>query len=68
MSTPTIKQMKARMLSGHRQVLEAVRDGKKLDARSDGEWRGFRKVIVTLKAWGAIDDNGITEIGQQLLA
>ncbi len=68
MNTPSLKQMKARMLSGHRYVLAALRDGKKVTANSDGEWRGYRKVIVTLRSWGAIDDNGITEIGRQLLA
>lgn len=65
---PTIKQMKVRMNSGHRLALESVRDGKKLDIYSDGEWRGYRKVFTTLRAWRAIDDTGLTDIGRQLLS
>ncbi len=30
MPVPTIRQMRARVNNGHRQVLEAVRDGRKL--------------------------------------
>lgn len=66
---PTVKQMKARSLSGHRQLLEAVRDGRKVDVISDGEWRGLRKCMATLRAWDCIDaDGNLTERGRELLA
>ena len=66
----TIKQMKARMLPFHRQVLESVRDGG--DAVSehapDSELRGYMRVRRTLIEWGAIDQNGLTSIGKELIA
>ncbi|WP_139222978.1 hypothetical protein [Paracidovorax wautersii] len=70
MTTPTLKQMRARMNSGHRQVLEAVRDGRKLSAGRMSDARGLMTCRSTLVMWGAIEGEGegLTEVGHQLLA
>lgn len=66
---PSIKQMRNRMHAGHRVVLEAVRDGRKLNPLTAGEARGDRTSWLTLRRWRAISDDGyITTIGHQLLA
>lgn len=66
---PSIAQMRARMNSGHRQVLEAARDGKPLVAMRMGDARGLSTCRATLVGWGAIDaDNAITDRGRALLA
>lgn len=41
MAAPTIRQMRARMNSGHRQVLEAIRDGRKLAATRISDANGL---------------------------
>lgn len=68
MATPTIRQMRARMNSGHRQVLEAIRDGRKLAATRMSDANGLMTCRATLIGWGAIDNDRLTEIGQLLLA
>lgn len=68
MTPPTLKQMRARMNSGHRQVLEAVRDGRKLSAGRMSDARGLMTCRSTLVMWGAIEGEGLTEVGRQLLA
>jgi len=67
MPVPTIRQMRARMNSGHRQVLEAVRDGRKLVTARSSEANGLMICRATLIGWGAIEDDCLTEVGQQLL-
>ena len=64
---PTIRQMRARMNSGHRQVLEAVRDGRKPTAGRMSDARGLMTCRETLVKWGAIDGDTITAIGRELL-
>jgi len=68
MTTPSMKQMRARMNSGHRQLLEAVRDGRKLIAGRISDARGLMTCRSTLVMWGAIEGDDLTEIGRQLLA
>ena len=68
MDAPTIRQMRARMNSGHRQVLEAIRDGRKLVATRISDANGLMTCRATLIGWGAIDNEKLTEIGQLLLA
>lgn len=66
---PTVAQMRARMNSGHRRVLEAARDGKPLVAMRMGDARGLSTCRATLVGWGAIDaDNALTDTGRALLA
>ncbi|MGQ2994246.1 hypothetical protein [Variovorax sp.] len=65
---PTIAQMRARMNSGHRQVLEAARDGRKLTAIRIGDARGLITCRATLIGWGAIDGERLTGTGRDLLA
>lgn len=66
---PSIAQMRARMNSGHRQVLEAAHDGRPLVAMRIGDARGLSTCRATLVGWGAIDaDNAITDTGRALLA
>ena len=68
MKTPTIAQMRARINSGHRKVLEAARDGRPLVAMRAGDARGLSTCRSTLIGWGAIGpDNTITDIGHSLL-
>lgn len=64
---PTIRQMRARMNSGHRQVLEAIRDGRKLTAGRMSDARGLMTCRDTLIKWGAIDGGNITAVGRALL-
>jgi hypothetical protein len=64
----SVKQMKARMLPGHRQLLEAIRDGQKFSTPTDCEVRGYMKLRRTLSMWGAIDRDGLTDVGRELLA
>lgn len=67
MATPTIRQMRARMNNGHRQVLEAIRDGRKLAAARMSEANGLMTCRATLIGWGAIENERLTEIGLLLL-
>jgi hypothetical protein len=70
MNSPSIKQMRARMNSGHRKVLIASRDGKPLKAMRLGDAKGLATCRATLRAWGAIDaehGDAITAIGRALL-
>lgn len=64
---PTIRQMRARMNSGHRAWLEALRDGRKVATTRAGDARGLMTCRATLIGWGAITDDGLTTIGQALL-
>lgn len=68
MPAPSIRQMRARMNSGHRQVLEAVRDGRKLVSVRISDANGLMTCRETLIGWGAIEGDRLTEVGQQLLA
>lgn len=68
MPAPTIRQMRARMNSGHRQVLEAVRDGRKLVAARISDANGLMTCRATLIGWGAIEDDRLTNVGRELLA
>jgi hypothetical protein len=63
----TIAQMRARMNSGHRRVLESLRDGTPLVVARISDARGFATCRATLVGWGAIQDGKITEIGRALL-
>jgi len=65
--TPSIKQMRARMNSGHRAVLLAARDGKPLKAMTVGDARGLVTCRATLRGWGALDGDNITAVGRALL-
>ena len=65
---PTVKQMRARMMAGHRQILEAVRDGRQITTISHGAARGFMTCRATLIGWGCIDGQQITETGRALLS
>ena len=65
---PSIVQMRARMNSGHRQVLEAARDGRKLTSSRIGDARGLMTCRATLIGWGAIDGESLTDTGRSLLA
>jgi hypothetical protein len=64
---PSIRQMRARMNSGHLQVLEALRDGRKLTAGRMSDARGLMTCRDTLVKWGAIDGEALTDIGRELL-
>lgn len=66
-SSPSIKQMRARMTSGHSRWLEAMSDGHAIKTQSASEARGLMTCRATLIGWGAIDENGITDIGRALL-
>lgn len=68
MAAPTIRQMRARMNGGHRQVLEAIRDGRKLTATRISDANGLMTCRATLIGWGAIENEQLTEIGRLLLA
>jgi hypothetical protein len=70
---PTIKQMKARMLSGHSQALAAISNGVNPfhpNLRAS-EIKGLRTAIGTLQKWGAVVQNQghyeLTETGRALL-
>lgn len=67
MNTPTIRQMRARMNSGHRQVLEALRDGRKPTAGRMSDARGLITCRDTLVKWSAIEGDSLTAIGRELL-
>lgn len=69
MALPSVKQMKVRAMSGHKNALEAIRDGKPVAwaGSSLGEIRGYRTVLSTLRRWECITEDGITERGEQLL-
>lgn len=68
---PTVPQMRARILSGHRHALRSARDG--VPAVRTGalpsEIRGMRTVLSTLRRWECITaDYNLTERGAALLA
>lgn len=65
---PSIAQMRACMNSGHRQVLEAARDGRKLTSSRIGDARGLMTCRATLIGCGAIDGESLTDTGRSLLA
>lgn len=65
---PSIAQMRARANSGHRQVLEAIRDGRKLASIRIGDARGLMTCRATLIGWGAIEGESLTDTGRDLLA
>jgi hypothetical protein len=62
--TTTLNQMAARMHDGHKDLLEAVRDGRKLDRCTLGDVTALH----TLARWGAVAGGKITPIGVELLA
>jgi hypothetical protein len=68
MNTPTTAQMRARMNSGHRKVLEAARDGVKLVAARLSDARGYATCRATLIGWGALESGAITALGLELLS
>jgi hypothetical protein len=65
----TVKQMKARMLPIHRAILESFCGGPETLSpnASAGEIRGYDKAMTTLAEWGAINADGLTNIGRELL-
>ena len=68
MNTPSIRQMRARMMAGHRQLLEAARDGRKITTISHGAARGYQTCRATLIGWGCIEGDELTDTGRALLA
>ena len=64
----SIAQMRARSNSGHRQVLEAARDGRKLTSSRIADARGLMTCRATLIGWGAIEGESLTDVGRSLLA
>lgn len=65
---PTIKQVKARMLDIHRQLLEHAAGHRVLpDVKGMAEARGRARAHDTLCRWGALDADGITDFGRQLI-
>ena len=80
---PSIAQMRCRSETGHRIVLEAIRDGRPYvtPATRLGEIRGLRTARSTLIGWGCLDvirgedaegrttySHQLTERGAELLA
>jgi hypothetical protein len=65
----TIKQMAARANSGHVTVLKRLLEtgdiGHPLDRVSD--IRGLKKCYFTLRRWGCIENDAVTETGHELL-
>lgn len=66
--TPSIPQMRARMNSGHRAWLEALRDGRRLQTESASAARGLMTCRATLIGWGAVENDSITPLGLELIA
>ena len=64
---PSIAQMRARMNSAHRQLLEAARDGRRVTTQSQSAARGYMTARATLVGWGCIDGDQITATGEALL-
>lgn len=67
---PTVAQMKARALSGHRQALQAIADGRLVlgPTARPSEFRGMRTVLATLYRWECLTPKGgLTERGRELL-
>lgn len=69
MSQPSVAQMKARSLSGHRAALQALAEGKPAlgPEATPGSYRGMRTVLATLRRWGCVADDGLTPRGAELL-
>ncbi|WP_374595477.1 hypothetical protein [Aquabacterium sp.] len=65
--TPSIAQMRSRMNSAHRQLLEAARDGGRVTTPSYSAARGYMTARATLVGWGCIDGDRLTETGEALL-
>lgn len=65
--TPTFRQMRARMNSAHRQLLEAARDGVKISTPSHSAARGYMTARATLIDWGCMEGEHITSLGLNLL-
>lgn len=64
---PSVPQMLVRMQQGHRTMLTAIRDGRRIEVRTDGEARGFRTVAATLSGWGCVRNGVLTDRGNALL-
>lgn len=57
------------MLQGHKEALAAARDGRKLEWQHPSQYYGYRRVLDTLRRWGALDNEGkLTDIGRALLS
>jgi hypothetical protein len=67
-ATPSIRQMVQRSNSGHRSALDAVAEGRPAlrPGAYASEYRGMRIVFSTLRRWGCIDGDQLTERGRQL--
>lgn len=69
----SVAQMKNRMHSGHRDMLQRIQAGQWAIPKgcSAGSYRGYRKIWQTLVSWNAVDGSGeralITSVGKQLL-
>lgn len=66
---PSIPQMLNRALSGHERYLRAVAEGRPVlgPTASASEMRGMMKVASTLRRWGCVDGDALTERGAALL-
>lgn len=65
---PSIAQMRSRLNSAHRQLLEAARDGRKVTTQSYASSRGYMTARATLLRWGCIEDDQLTDTGRALLS
>jgi hypothetical protein len=66
-NTPTVRQMRARMSGGHRQILEALVAGRGVTTRDAASARGLQTCRATLIGWGCVADGAITATGHELL-
>lgn len=64
---PTVRQMRARMSGGHRQILEALRDGRGVTTRDAAAARGLQTCRATLIGWGCVENGALTDTGHALL-
>lgn len=70
----SVAQMRCRMLDIHWRVLRRLERGEPAvddytkTAAPLSNLRGYQRVLSTLRRWGAIDSNGLTPLGRELIA
>lgn len=67
---PTVAQMVTRSNTGHLRLLRAYRDDSTATgpATTDASIRGLMTALRTLRRWGCVEGDALTDTGRDLLA